>query len=75
MSCSGEFPFGPGNPCTKCSKMSSVTSESEKQAIMVNMKLVKYAHPVWPQAFIQSNLVMGAGETDITDDAPVSDKS
>ena len=32
-------------------------------------------HPARAQAFIQSNLVMGAGDTDITDDAPVSDKS
>lgn len=42
MSCGGEFLFGPGNPCTKCSKMSSAVSESEKQAIMVNgVKLTK----------------------------------
>ena len=31
-----------------------------------------HAHPAQAQAFIQSNLVMGAGDTDITDNAPMS---
>ena len=31
-----------------------------------------HGHPAQSQAFMQSNLVMGAGDTDITDNAPVS---
>jgi hypothetical protein len=34
-----------------------------------------HAKPIWAQAFVQSNLVMGVCDTDITDVAPVSDKS
>jgi hypothetical protein len=34
-----------------------------------------HAHPAQAPAFIQSNLVMGAGDTDITDDAPASDNT
>jgi hypothetical protein len=36
MSCGGDFPFGPGDPCTKCSKIEAAGSESEKQAVMVS---------------------------------------
>ena len=31
-----------------------------------------HSHPAQAQAFMQSNLVMGAGDTNITDNAPVS---
>jgi hypothetical protein len=35
MSCDGAFPFGPGDPCTKCRKINSAGSDLEKQAVLV----------------------------------------
>jgi hypothetical protein len=35
MSCGGEFPLGPGDPCTKCRKIKAAGSESEREAVIL----------------------------------------
>ena len=36
MSCGGDFPLGPGDPCPKCRKVASAGSNVEKEAVLVS---------------------------------------
>ena len=52
MSCGGEFPLGPGDPCTKCQKIKAAGSESEREAVIVSdMNLI---HLLFADMFLYS---------------------